>query len=279
MRPARLSLMTIAPVFLLAVVLAGYILPPTSRQYLNMATLLIPLIEVAALGMVAWNVRRISQDYRQARQQSVYFLDALEASVRATFGNSLAIRLLTIECVLIFLSVYGWFMSFTPRVGREKAFTYHQKSLYPVIFGVLLFVMTIETIGFHLLIQHWSPLIAWILTIISIYGLFWMIGEFNALRLLPIVIAGDMLYLRSGMRWSVNIPLADIVAIQAPKRGDAKSSGYLSLARAGDPHMVLVLKQPVRVSGIFGLDKEASRIGLFLDDARAFRKALEEHQG
>jgi hypothetical protein len=39
--------------------------------------------------------------------------------------------------------------------------------------------------------------------------------------------------------------------------------------------MVLILKQPVRVSGLFGIDKQATCIGLFIDDARLFRSELD----
>jgi hypothetical protein len=65
-RPYRLSPTTIAPFFLLAVVIAGYILPPTNRTYVDRAATLIPLIEVLILGMLVWKARRIYQHYRAA---------------------------------------------------------------------------------------------------------------------------------------------------------------------------------------------------------------------
>jgi hypothetical protein len=277
-RPYRLSPTTIAPFFLLAVVIAGYILPPTGRMYVDMAATLIPLIEALILGVVVWKARCIYQHYRHSRNQSIYFIDALEASIRPTFGNHLFVKLLTIEFALIFLAFFGWFMRYKQVDSHARVFTYHRKSLYPMVFLVFLLLMIFETVGLHLLIQHWSPLVAWILTIVSIYGLFWMIGEFNALRLLPIVLSGDTLHLRSGLRWSGSLSLADIVDVQQFKRSDAKSPDYLSFARAGDPQLVLVLKQPARISGLFGSQRQASRIGLFLDDVGAFRSTLDQHR-
>jgi len=87
-----------------------------------------------------------------------------------------------------------------------------------------------------------------------------------------------MLHLRSRFRWSVALRLTDIVDVQRPKRNDAKSPDYLSFARAGEAHMVIVLKQPVRVNGLFGIDKEVTRIGLFLDDVGAFRAELDQQR-
>jgi hypothetical protein len=277
-RPYQLSPTTIAPIFLVAFVLARFILPPTDRQYLDTASFLIVLIEVTVLGVLVWKARHIAQHYQQIRPHSIYFSDALERSIRAGIGAHPAIKLFTIEFVLIFLAVFGWFMTYRTVDSRAKVFTYHRKSLYPVVFLVFLLLMIFETIGLHLLIQHWSPLVAWILTTVSIYGLLWVIGEFNALRLLPIVLADETLHLRSGFRWSATIRLTDIVDVQRPKRNDIKSPDYLGFARAAEPQMVLVLKQPVRVLGLFGREKEVSHIGLFLDDVSAFRAALEQRR-
>jgi hypothetical protein len=68
------------------------------------------------------------------------------------------------------------------------------------------------------------------------------------------------------------------VAVQAPKQNDGKASDYLSFARAGEAQMVLVLTQPVRVNGLFGIGKGVSRTGLFIDDTRAFRAELDQQR-
>jgi hypothetical protein len=172
----------------------------------------------------------------------------------------------------------GWFLRYRARSAEDRVFTYHRTSRYSFIFAAFLMLMIPETIGFHLLIQHWGPRVAWVLTILSVYGLFWVVGEFIALRLLPIVLAGDMLHLRSGFRWSATVRLTDIVDVQRPMRANAKAPNYVNFARSGDPHLVLVLERPVRVHGIFGMDREATRIGLFLDEAGEFLAALDQRR-
>jgi hypothetical protein len=86
------------------------------------------------------------------------------------------------------------------------------------------------------------------------------------------------LYLRSGFRWNTALRLADIIDIRAPKQSDAKAPDYLSFARAGEAQLVLVLKQPVRVNGLFGMAKKVSRIGLFLDELGTFRAELNQRR-
>lgn len=274
-RPRRFSATTLLPVALLGFVLAEAIVPRASSASLDTLFLLVPLVELIFLGVFIWKSRGIYQDYRQARQRSIYFVDALESGIQARFGKNVAVTLLTLEFSLIFLSVCGWFMRFRGD-PQQQVFTYHRKSRYPLIFLVFLLVIVVETVGLHLLLQRWSPLVAWVLTGLSIYSIFWMIGDFNALRLHPIVLTGDTLHLRSGLRWGANVPLAEIVAVQRPKPSDAKARDYLSFARAGEAQLVLVLAQPVRVAGLFGAHRQATRLGLYVDDLAAFRAAIQQ---
>lgn len=274
-RPLRLAPITVIPVLLLAIVIAGVIVPPAGQTYLDRVRLLVPLLELTLLATVVWRTRGIVRAYRAARRQEPYLIDALETSVQATFGRAPAVTLLITELTLISLAFFGWFMRFRPLSPRDRAFTYHRTSLYLAIFFALLVLIGLETLALHLLIQRWSPLAAWIMTGLSIYSVFWVIGDWNAIRLHPILLSDTVVYLRSGLRWKVTLPLTDIVAIDKPQRADAKASDYLSFALAGPPQLVLVLKEAVRVQGLFGMTKEVRRIGLFLDDVVAFRAELE----
>lgn len=277
-RPYHLSPTTVAAIVLLGFILARLILPPTGRQYLGIATTLIVLMGIAVLGVVVWKARRIARHYQRVRPQSIYFIDALEASIGAVVGTHPAIRLFTIEFVLIFLSVFGWFTTYRVQHARHAIFTYHRTSRYTFVFSVFLLLMILETIGLHLVIQHWSPRVAWALTSLSAYGILWVVGEFAALRLLPIVLADQTLHLRSGIRWSATVRLIDIVDVQRPTPRDARPPDYLSFARAGEARLVLVLRHPIRVHGLFGMGKHVSRIGLFVDDINAFRAELEQRR-
>lgn len=54
---------------------------------------------------------------------------------------------------------------------------------------MLVHAMVIEVIGVHFLIAHfWSPTAAWIFTALDLYALLWIIADYQAVRLSPIVI-------------------------------------------------------------------------------------------
>jgi hypothetical protein len=278
MRPYRLSPLSLPPIVLLSFLLADYILPSANRSYLDLVWLLVPLLELAAIAVFAWKARQVYGRYRQARERDPYFIGALKTSISTTFGNNLAVTLLTLEFSLIFLSLFGWFMKFRPTNSEQRVYTYHRTSRYPMIFGAFLVLIIAETIGFHLLLERWSPLVAWIVTGVSIYSIFWMLGDFTSLRLHPIVLDGETLHLRSGLLWSADLPVSQIADIQTPKRADAKARDYLSFARAGEAKLVLVLDRPLEVSGVFGIKKQPRRIGMFVDNTRVFRAELDQRR-
>ena len=48
--PGRSSAFNLAPIFVMAVLLVGFILPPTQQTFLNPLERLLPLIELGVLG-------------------------------------------------------------------------------------------------------------------------------------------------------------------------------------------------------------------------------------
>jgi hypothetical protein len=275
-RPSRLPALTLIPVFLLSVVLANKLLPPEGHTYLAVVEVLLPIAEVVALSYAFLRLRAIYREYRRARAQERYFIDALETGARRVLGNLPAVNLLTTEFSLLFLAVGGWFMRFETRHPGDRVFTTYKQSLYPIIVPALLLLSIPETLLLHALVSRWSPTAAVVITILSIYTVVWLIGDFNATRLHPIVLATDTLYLRAGLRWRADIPIADIAGIHKIGPDDAKPADYVNFAFAGEPQLMITLKRRTQVRGLFGIKKDVSHIGLFLDDVATFRHAVEE---
>lgn len=234
-RAYRLPRISLAAALLVSIVIAGAILPAEHQTYLGMLKFLVPLIELALLIVLVVKARQLVGEYRTARREEIYLIDALDAGVRRTLGDYPAVSLLITEITLVFLACCGWLISFKPSQSGQRAFSYHRTSLYPIILVVMLITMTLETVAVHLLLQQWSDMAAWIVTGLSIYSLLWIIGDFQAARLHPIVLAGDSLHLRLGLRWRVTIDIADIEGIQKPSRADEKRPDYVRFALAGTP--------------------------------------------
>jgi hypothetical protein len=104
--------------------------------------------------------------------------------------------------------------------------------------------------------------------------LFWLVGDYHAIRLHPIVLGKTHLHLRTGMRWRAMISLADIAEIHSAKCCEKKAGDYVSIALFGTPRLMIDLKQPIKVTGFWGVQKEAQCVAFTVDDEKRFRDEL-----
>jgi hypothetical protein len=108
---------------------------------------------------------------------------------------------------------------------------------------------------------------AWIVTSLDLYGLFWLLGDYNALRLRPSLIDGDVLRIRYGLRWSMTVSRDQIESIRAPRgESDWKRRDVLKVAMIEDPRWIIVLREPLVAYGLAGFRKTVNAIAISPDD-------------
>lgn len=274
-RSRRAPAITLAPIFLLSVLLAHWVLPAEGKTYLRWLELVLPLVELGLLTYAVVKARAIRQRFLALRPDAVYPSDALEgALVEVTGGAAPLIRLAATEFSMLYYGLWGWFLSFRPNADGHTAFSYHRKTLYPAFLGLVLVLLPLETLGLHVLISQWSSTAAWIFTILGVYSAFWIIGDFHAIRLHPIVATDDALHLRCGFRWQATIPWTQIVGLRKWQQKDDEREGCASLAVIGQPAWRLELRQPVTLHGLFNRTRQVDCVGLWLDDPTVFQAEL-----
>lgn len=273
-RTHRAPAISLIPVFIIAFALANAILPATQHIYLDRIAFVLPLIEGGALLFALYNIRRVVQQYRRVRPTMVYPTDALEASLRQIFGASPVLALLVTELSIPYYVLCGWSQRFTTSDPTLTPLSHHRESRYAAVVAMFTGVLVLETIGLHLVVQHWSDTAAWVLTALSIYSLIWLIGDYQAVRLHPHVLSDQLLLLRTGLRWRIDLAWSNIVAVhRTPPRGPHLHN-YVNTAVYGEPKLVLQLREPVIARGLFGIHKRVQQIGLTVDDETTLRTAL-----
>ena len=60
--------------------------------------------------------------------------------------------------------------------------------------------MATEGLAVHVLILKWSALVAWIFTIGTVYGALWLIADYRATVLRPILVSDESILIRAGFR-------------------------------------------------------------------------------
>jgi hypothetical protein len=271
----RLPWMTLAPVAVLAAVVAYRILPPNYRAPLDTLAQLLPLVELALAAYVALQLRSLWRAYHAERSGARYVSDALDAAVRRMFGDTPFARVLAVELLLVGLALGGWFARYHAPRATMRTFTMHREGVYGAFLFVVALLLVGEALAAHLLVAHfWNDTAAWVLTALSAYGLLWLVGDFHALRLHPLVLEGETLHLRRGLLWRGSVLLDTVAGVRRPQRGDEKRADFVSLAPVGQGEFLLVLCTPVEVLGLLGMRRSVTLVGLSVDECAAFGEAL-----
>lgn len=261
---------TIAFVVILSAAAAYSILPSGHRLHLNYLKILLPAFELVVFSIAFLRVRKVLKEYNKTKQAVVYFSDALEAVLKKELGNSRLVSIVFTELSLFYYAFAGWFKTFKTNKPGVVFFTYHRKTGFTALSVVMIFVFIVEIVVLHLIVRIWSAPLAWVLTVLGIYAFLWFVGLIPAVRLQPIALDRDRIYIRTGLLWRVTVPLSNIAAVERVTSFDSKKGGHFRISVLGAVNFALDMKGPVIVTGPFGIQKEVRRIGIFIDDAELF---------
>jgi hypothetical protein len=144
-----------------------------------------------------------------------------------------------------------------------EPFTVHERSGWRVIVAGIILLIVAEGIAMHLLLAKWSAVAAWSWTVLDVWAIVWLIGDAHALRLRRSFVDDETLHIRFGLRWSVDVPLASIVSIEAVRsERDWKRKDVLKVAILDEPRWLITLEEPLIAHGLAGLRKEIRAIAL-----------------
>lgn len=181
--------------------------------------------------------------------------DQPESMIRETveghLGESVASRLMATELLMWFFSLASWRSRGYRYVGQEL-FTTHRhddnlstKQAFLILIGAEMPIM-------HFVIWLWNHTAALVVTAISVYGYFWLLGEYRASKLRPVSIDDDFLYLRYGLLGNEKVPLRSIVGACAFDRPMRRQRGLLRHTPAMRPNLRIQLRGRTEIEHVFG---------------------------
>lgn len=263
-RTGRAGVVTLIPIFLLGLAAAARIIPPAQHTFVDQLRFVAAPLDLVTMALV---IRRVARIRRVERSGDP--LDRIERACAELFGGGVAARAVAFEIATFYYAFSGW------RKPAPPGFTVHQRSGWGTVAGVFIFLIAIESVCLHLIVQLWSVKAAWIVTTLDIYGALWLIGDYHALRLRPTRIEGDTLIISYGLRWHAAIPLAAINAIE-PVRGEAdwKRKGVLKVAILDEPRLMIRFHTPQTVDGLAGLTRRIDAVAILADDDVDFETTL-----
>ena len=267
---------TVAPVFLLSLLIASLAIPADHQGLLHVLRYLAAPVEVLLLGSLGWTVVRTARRFQRHTAPDV--LDRLRESLYPLLHARWAADVLAYETALFYYALFSWRMKPDDRIAKQDAFSYHKRSGYGGVLAGILVAMLIEMIALHAWLWTWQSVLAWPLTVLSLYGVLWLLGDWQAVRLRPIVVEEDALTIRIGLRWTMRVPFAAIASVHpmADPSPPRKQPGHVEAVLLGRPHYRITLKQPIMAQGLYGFRKKVTTIGFTVDMPDAFETVLQD---
>lgn len=258
-----LSLPVLALLGLATVVLLGPARLPFPLR--SPETLLIAL-EAALLGSIGV---RAARAWRSAPTEDA--VARLRSAARGVIPIGRAADVLAHELAVVYYALLSWRARASVPTDAH-AFSYHRRCGYGGIVFALLVLSAAEGAAVHLLLAAWSEAAAWVLTLFTGYGALWLVADYRASLLRPVLLTSGMLRVRTGLRWSIEVPRSGIAGIQrTPPSGKAP---VLRAVLFGSPTLWIQLREPTVAHGPYGFSRTVQWIALAPDVPESFTAAL-----
>lgn len=250
---------------------AAAVLPPGERALpLRAGTWAAPLelLIVARLGIAA---RKLAQKLAVLGNDQPFEVTFRDAA-RGALGPNVLAEALSTEVAFSWMAFCSWRKA--PHVpSGTRAFSTARRVGFGAVVGAVLIAGVGETVGLHFLVARWSGTAAWVLTALSVYSALWLVGEWRALELRPVLLTATALEIRIGLRWRARVPRSSITAVCSgpDERGHP---GAPRASALGAPNLYVHADEEIVLHGLFGRTRRAACVGLRVDDPEALRAAL-----
>lgn len=265
---------TVVPVFVLSVAATRLVPALEAGRLLPWLEWVAIPAELLLLTIVAR--RAIAMSRALARDEGADALESLRRAALELVEAPRAAEVIAYEAAVLWYAVAGGRRR-SASAGAESFGVRRRSGYGPVLIAIFL-ALVAEGIALHLFLRHWSPVAAWILTILTAYAAVWLLGDFRALGRRGIALTADELIVRVGLRWTVRVPLDRICAVRAAVGSrESREPDHLRAAILGSERQIVELNAPVEAMGFYGIRRRIRSIGLSVDDPERFLEALERH--
>ncbi|MEM6723610.1 MAG: hypothetical protein AAF598_06200, partial [Bacteroidota bacterium] len=190
------------------------------------------------------------------------FAERMEEVLLQVLQAPTAAKLVTQEIATFYYAFLSWKKPMELPEGVPYFTSYKRTGYWSVLIAIA-FVALVELFAMHLLIQQWSETAAWIVSILSVYGYIFLLGDAAALIKRPSFLTASALHFRLGFRWKAIIPLDQIQAVLPIKRLDKTT--MLDLSLLNSPKYLIQLRKPITVVGIFGIKRTHDQLAIDAD--------------
>lgn len=237
-------------------------------------------IVLAELGLVALLIWRLPGIIKWIKVHSESPLYSLPAAVEDRVGSHFLLRALASEFVMFYYAFASWKKK--PPVGGAY-FSLHQKTSLIAFYIMLIHAIVIETAAVHWMIHEMSVIVSLIMLLLNIYAVMFFIGDIQAVRLNPLTVRDEKIYVSLGLGKRLVIPIEEIKGIKWDKAAEEEKINNRDtiafIAKDFEtlhPHCIIEFKRPLEASFFMGFKKTYMKAAIRLDEPDRFRALIDQ---
>jgi hypothetical protein len=273
-RPLKLRKWSIMLVITLCCAVAYVILPEHQRSYIIQLRKLTVLIE---LGVLIYSIRKIGKIRAEYKKLQFEFPDIaynLYKSLASVFGDGIYVKLVASELTVLRFGLLCWKKQKQSSTATDQ-YTVYKESNYPLLFGVILFACIVEITGLHVVLLHYSKTAALIVSILSVYGMIFMVSDLSAILKSPVLVMSDKLLLRTGLRWRAVVDRNNIASIEKIKDTfQPDINCFKGSIMKNSANLLLTFKHPVNIERLYRKPVWVDKMIMSIDQADDFTAEL-----
>jgi len=274
-RKKEIPKITVVTLFVIGIVIASIMIPEEHQSVLSqIKTFILPVVELVVFSFLIFKARKIIQELKKQQRNYSVFYSAIQQAVSIVFPNKIG-QLLATEIAVVY---YG-FLAWKKRALKENEFSYHKNGTSVSILIGFILVILIETIAVHALVQKWNVIVAWLLTVLSIYTCLQLFSLMRSLSKIPIEVdlTSKVLTLKYGFFGEAVIPFENIKGVDLTEKDLPADKSIIPFSPLGnlDTHnIVLHLNKKTIFKSFYGMEKTYTSIAFFVDKKHQFKKVI-----
>ncbi|RST77542.1 beta-carotene 15,15'-monooxygenase [Siminovitchia acidinfaciens] len=240
---------------------------------------LLVLAELALVALLAWRLPGI---IRWIKSQGESPLFSLTPAVEKSVGNHMLLQVLASEFLMFYYAFASWKKQ--PPSGGAY-FSLHKNSSLIAFYVMLIHAIVIETAAVHWMIHEMSVVFSVITLLLNIYTVIFFIGDIQSIRLNPLFVQREKIFVSLGLGKRIIIPMEAIKDIKWGKEAEEEKINQKEtitfIAKDFEtlpPHCIIEFKKPLTANFFMGFKKTYTKAAIRLDEPDRFRSLIDKEQ-
>ncbi|MCA0173850.1 hypothetical protein [Bacillus sp. RAR_GA_16] len=289
----RVSWVLLCGFIFCGVLLANWMIPSHADAHLTYFNAMVVVLEIGVIAFelilflaILKRIPLLMENYQTEKRVHYHFLLSFSRAIQQTFvfknkkwnQFGLFLRVIATDIAAVYYSFISWKRK---RPVAPDSFTFHKDGGYLGVFYMLVHAMVIEVIAVHVMVAQYSHVAAWIVTIFDVYALLFIISDYQAIRLSPVILSKEGIHFQKGIRQYGFIEWCAVKGITENKRSPEEvkqDRGSVELALHGlereQVPFVIELNRPVVINQAFGFKKSIEKVYVKMDEPYAFRDSV-----